>query len=255
MVERAVPGFLPSVHGLHFANAFPPGPTLRFGPFDSRLIGVGDAAAGLCGGMTMPARDLWAARVPAPPETEPPANGSRRFNALVRRQVQSLDWLRVPIWYAVLALVHAEQGTAAPHAASALGGSSSRGPIHRNSVRVPTIEREWPRVRAEIDAGRPCLLELIRVGGVSPAALARNHQVLARAYEEASSAAGTQVRLRVYDPNHPGRDDVSLELSIDVVDDGAPASERIGPRQSTGEPLLGFFRGPVLPNERVTAWR
>ena len=254
MVERAVPGFLPSVHGLHFANAFPPGPTLRFGPFDSRLIGVGDAAAGLCGGMTMTARDLWAARVPAPPETEPPANGSRRFNALVRRQVQSLDWLRVPIWYAVLALVHAEHDAGAPGAGSSAGGASGRWPFHRRSVRVPTIEREWPRVRAEIDAGRPCLLELIRVGGVSPAALSRNHQVLAWAYEEAMTASGTRMRLRVYDPNHPGRDDVALELSTGV-DDGAPAATRIGLRQSTGEPLLGFFRGPVLPNERVTAWR
>jgi len=244
MVERAVPGFLPSVHGLHFANAFPPGPTFRLGPFDSRVIRVGDAAAGLCGGMAMTARDLWAAGVPAPPETEPPVNGSRRFNALVRRQVQSLDWLRVPIWYAVLAVVHDEDASA----------SARAGPWRRGPVRVPTLEREWPRVRAELDAGRPCLLELVRAGGISASALARNHQVLAWAHEASTVASGALVRVRVYDPNHPGRDDVALELSSEV-DDGRPAAARIALRQTTGEPLLGFFRGPVLPNEQVAAWR
>ena len=34
---NAVPGFVPSVHGLHFANRWPSGPTLRFGPLDPRL--------------------------------------------------------------------------------------------------------------------------------------------------------------------------------------------------------------------------
>jgi hypothetical protein len=245
MVEHAVPGFLPSVHGLHFANAFPPGPTFRLGPFDSRLVGVGDASAGLCGGMALSARDLWAAGVAAPSETEPPANGSRRFNALVRRQVQSLDWLRVPVWYAVLALAHAEVPASRP---------DPRGTLGRVPVRVPTVEREWPRVRAELNAGRPCLVELIRAGGISPAALARNHQVLAWAYEEAAADDAIHVRLRVYDPNHPGSDDVALEIAVDR-DERRPPAARIVLRQTTGEPLLGFFRGPVLPNERVTAWR
>jgi hypothetical protein len=245
MVERAVPGFLPSVHGLHFANAFPPGPTFRLGPLDPRVLGIGDASAGLCGGMALTARDLWAAGFAAPPETEPPANGSRRFNALVRRQVQSLDWLRVPARYAVLAALHD---------AGASRASGSRGPWRRVAVRVPTIEREWPRVRAEIDAGRPCLLELIRAGGVTPGALSRNHQVLAWAYEETASGSGTSASLRIYDPNHPGRDDVALVLAI-AADDGRPIADRIALRQTTGEPLLGFFRGPVLRNERVAPWR
>ena len=252
MVERAILGFLPSVHGLHFANAFPPGPTFRLGPFDSRLIGVGDAAAGLCGGMAMTARDLWAAGVPAPPETEPPANGSRRFNALVRRQVQSLHWLRVPVWYTVLALVHTEDDATAP--GSPARGRLRCGRFRRGPVRVPTLEREWPRVRTELDAGRPCLLELVRAGGISPAALSRNHQVLAWAYDEALTDGGMLVRVRIYDPNHPGRDDVALELCRSGGG-GRTAAARRTLRQSTGEPLLGFFRGPALPNERVTAWR
>jgi len=243
MVERAVPGFLPSVHGLHFANAFPPGPTFRLGPLDPRMMGIGDAAAGLCGGMALTARDLWAAGVAAPSETGPPANGSRRFKVLVRRQVQSLDWLRVPVRYALLAVLHSE---AAPR--------GDGRPAGRDPVRVPTVEREWPRVRAEINAGRPCLVELIRAGGVTPAALARNHQVMAWAYDETTDERRRHIDLRIYDPNHLGRDDVALELSV-AADDGQPVAARINLRQTTGEPLLGFFRGPVLPNERVTAWR
>ncbi len=262
MIERVVPGFLPSVHGLHFANAFPSGPTVRLGPIDPRVVGIGDASSGLCGGMALTARDLWAAGVPAPDGARPPANGSRRFTALVRRQVQSLDLLRVPLRYAVLALLHAEP-------TSRLALPQRRwlripGGLHRGPVRVPTIRREWPRVRAELDAGRPCLLELIRVGGFSPAALVRNHQVLAWAYTAddagcaeiaALEAQGGTIRLRVYDPNHPGDDDVALELSVAADDRRRPLAERITLRQTTGEPLLGFFRGPCPGYAPVDAWR
>ena len=40
-VSNAVPGFVPSVHGLHFANRFPAGPTLRVGVLDPRWLGIG----------------------------------------------------------------------------------------------------------------------------------------------------------------------------------------------------------------------
>jgi hypothetical protein len=217
------------------------------------VIGIGDASGGLCGGMALTARDLWAAGVPAPPDAEPPANGTRRFTALVRRQVQSLDWLRVPLRYAVLAVLH-------PDPPTRLGKVLGREP-----VRVPSLLREWPRIAAELDAGRPCLVELIRVGGPTPAALVRNHQVLAWAYRAAPASAdcadpadfargGGVIALRVYDPNHPGRDDISLEVAV-AVDDGRPLRERIALRQSTGEPLIGYFRGPDLRDEPVTAWR
>jgi hypothetical protein len=234
MVEHAVPGFLPSVHGLHFANAFPPGPTLRLGPFDPRVLGIGDASAGLCGGMALTARDLWAARVPAPPDDVPPVNGSPRFRALVRRQVQSLDWLRVPLRYGWLALVH--------------------GPLRRGPASVPTLTREWPRVLAEVAAGRPCLVELIRAKGFSPAALTHNHQVLAYACAVDDADGATRIRLRVYDPNHPGRDDIALEIAVSARVAAQPGGH-ITLRQTTGEPLLGFFRGPVPHDGPVGVWR
>ena len=77
MVEsNAVPGFLPSVNGLQFANRFPPGPTLTLGPIDPRWVGIGDASAGLCGGMSWLVRERFEAGLAVPPTTEPPANGS-----------------------------------------------------------------------------------------------------------------------------------------------------------------------------------
>ena len=70
--SNAVPGFLPSTHGLRFANSFPPGPTVRFGLIDPRWIGIGDASAGLCGGMSWFVRERFEAGLPMPTDTEPP---------------------------------------------------------------------------------------------------------------------------------------------------------------------------------------
>ena len=231
MVERSVPGFLPSRHGLRFPNAFPPGPTLRLGPLDPRIVGIGDASQGLCGGMALTARDLWAAGLEAPADAaEPPANGSPRFRALVRRQVESLDWLRVPLRYLDLQAFRPDP----PSGFAALVG--------RRPARIVAIEQEWPRIRAEIDAGRPCVVGLIRASGASPWLLSRNHQVLAFAYETTPGA----IVIRVYDPNHPGRDDIELR---------ATTADRRRLEQSTGEPLLGWFRQPYPPPRGVAAWR
>src|SRR3954454_9154031 len=133
MSERVVPGFLPSTNGLHFANSWPPGPTVRFGPLDPRIVGIGDASTGLCGGMVYTVADLFAAGLPVPADREPPANGSPRFQSIVRRQVESLAWMTVPLGFWMR---------------MALGGSFG-GDRARS-----TFEREWPRARGELDAGR-----------------------------------------------------------------------------------------------------
>lgn len=94
------------------------------------------------------------------------------------------------------------------------------------------------------------MIGLVRVAGWSPRALARNHQVLGYAYEEDEST----IRVRVYDPNHPERDDVELRADLDRRR-GRPLRTRIRLAQSTGEPLLGFFRQPSAPRPRsLAAW-
>jgi hypothetical protein len=223
MDTKTIPGFLPTTNGFHFANAWPHGPTVRFGPLDPRIVGVGDAADGLCGGMVYTAADLFVAGVAVPTDREPFANGSPRFNAIVRRQVESLDWLRVPVRYWLR---------------SALGGS-----FGGDRARA-TLENEWPRAKAELDAGRVIQIGLIRVASWNPWQLTMNHQVMAWGYAE----DGRGVTLNLYDPNWPDRDDVTITIHLD------PALRPTGLSQSTGEPLLGWFALPYSPAD-PRAWR
>lgn len=202
--SNAVPGFLPSTHGLRFANRFPPGPSLRLGPIDPRWIGIGDAAAGLCGGMVWYVRERFEAGLPVPADTEPPANGSPLFQALVRRQVQSLDWLRGPLRFWWMGAMNPERA-------------------ERRSREI-----EWPRIRADVDAGRLSMVGLVRHSGLNPLRLTQSHQVLAYGYD----VAGDAITLGIYDPNWPGRDDVSVTFDME------------GTRQSTAEPLVGLIDLP-----------
>lgn len=223
MKEQRVPNFAPSTHGFHFANAWPSGPTVTVGPLDPRSFGVGDAANGLCGGMVYTVADLYAAHVPVPPDREPFANGSPRFKAIVRRQVESLYYLTVPIrFWTRMAL------------GGSFGGDRARA----------TYEREWPRAREILDRGELVPIGLIRVSAMNPYELTKNHQVIAWGYAE----DGRGVTLRLYDPNWPDRDDVTATLVLDA------ALRPSHLEQSTGEPLLGWF---VLPYSRrdPTVWR
>jgi hypothetical protein len=201
--SNAVQGFAPSVNGLHFANRWEPGPTIRLGIIDPRWVGVGDAKAGLCGGMSVFVRERFAAGQPIPADLTSPANGTPLFKAIVRRQIISLDFMRVPLrfWRA-----------------------ASMDPA---ALARRTLETEWPRIRADIDTGRLAMTGLIRHHGWNPMLLDRDHQVLAYAYETDGPAG--PVTLHLYDPNWPDRDNVTLHLSS------------AGLRQSTGEPLLGVI--------------
>ena len=66
------------------------------------------------------------------------------------------------------------------------------------------------KVRADIDAGHPSPLGLIKVKSSDPWQLKHDHQVLAYGYDLDDG----MLALRVYDPNRPGRDDVRLSLSV-----------------------------------------
>jgi hypothetical protein len=217
-VTNAVLDFRPSRHALHFANRFAPGPTVKLALIDIRWFGVGDAEAGLCGGMSFVVRDLFEAHLDPPPDTDPPVNGSARFNALVRRQIQSLDWLRVPLRFYDL-------GAFRPR-----GRTRWSALFRRRPVADVTVADEWPRIRAEIDAGRLAIIGLIRAQSANPFKLTANHQVVAYGYDVAPGA----IVLRLYDPNWPDRDDIEARV---FLADGQPARLE----SSTGEPLRGFF--------------
>jgi hypothetical protein len=227
----SVPEFLPSRHGFHFANRFPAGPTVTLGPIDIRWFGgIGDASAGLCGGMSATVRDLFERGAEPPPHHEPPTNGSSRFKALVRRQVETLDWLRVPLRFYDLSAFRPSP----PTWWSRL--------LRRHPAGNTTFEREWPRIREDLDTGRLVMIGLIRAATANPFRLTSNHQVLAYGYRVEPPV----VALRIYDPNWPDRDDVEARLI--VRPDGIRAES------TTGEQLLGFFRAPYGSRDPV-AWR
>ena len=201
--SNAVPGFLPSHNGLHFANQFEKGPTVKLGFLDPRVVGIGDASSGLCGGMCWFVRERFAAGVAIPGDRVAPPNGSPLFQSIVRRQVMSLDWLRGPLHFWL---------------ASGMGA----GPAAQR-----TRESEWPKLRAAIDEGRLPMLGLLRHVGWNPFGLTQDHQVIAYAYATDGPTGATTIR--VYDPNWPDRDDITLTM------------DAFGLRQNSGEPLMGFF--------------
>ena len=201
---RAIPGFLPSTAGFHFANAWPHGPAIRLGaripgpvPFELELR-IGDAADGLCGGLALAARDRWLRGEPPPPDREPPAAGTPLFAEIVRRQVDSLE--------GGLAIARFYRAGAAPSAVRA-----------RIAVRDA-----WPAIRRQIEDGRPAVVGLIHSASADPRRLGTNHQVLAHAYELEGSDG--RVTLSVYDPNHPDDDTIRLGLTLDEARTGVTFS-------------------------------
>jgi hypothetical protein len=195
-----VPGFLPSRSGFRFNNAFPRVPLRFIGIPGVIQIPIGDASNGLCGGMAFAVRDYFEAGHAPPPDAAPPKSGPL-FDYLVDRLLDSFDLPAGPVRYLEL------MNPALPDGEPLLRWLGL-GP-HGRAWRM--ARHEWPRIRSDIDAGRPCPLGLVLVKSLDPFDLKLNHQVLAYGY---SLDAGEKLTLRLYDPNHAGRDDVSLSLIL-----------------------------------------
>jgi len=193
-VERAVPGFLPSTAGFHFANRWPSGPLIRRairlpGPVPVELeVRIGEAANGLCGGMALATLHRWTRGEPPPPDRAPPEPGTTLFREIVERQVDSLE-----LGLAVVRFYRA-------------ASSSDR---RRAGI---AVREAWPTVRHAIDEGRPVGLGLVHVVSADPRRLIGDHQVVVYAYT--LDAPGGSVALSIYDPNHPDDDTIRLRLAI-----------------------------------------
>src|SRR5215475_5576141 len=138
---QARSAFLPSRHAFAFANSWPAGPAVAVRT-PGGAIGIGNAARGLCGGMVFAALDYWQAGR-NPPASQPSA-GSPLFRFIVRRLIQS--------W-------HIPHGVAAYY----------RGMLSSDSqLAGRTISRQWPRVRARLDAGQPAALGVVTVASANP---------------------------------------------------------------------------------------
>lgn len=224
MRSGEVAGFLPSRHGFAFPNRWPVGPA-----FELRVrylrIGLGEVSEGLCAGMCFAAADRYARGETPPTDAVPPLRGTPLFHEIVRRQLDSLHWLVV--------------------APTRFWLTAARLRLRRWTVRDQV--RQWLAIRGEIDAGRPAMLGLVRTANVNPFSLTVNHAVLGFAYE----AGPAEAIIRVYDPNHPGRDDVAIRLRIGsgAAPSGIPALAlpAVSLEQTTGEPLLALLHLPYRP--------
>jgi hypothetical protein len=191
MTSVRVPGFRPSTSGLHFPNAFPHVPNLEIDLPGGLTVPVGDAANGLCGGMAWTVRDLFEAGLAPPALTTAPGDGPV-FRYVADRLLDSLSLPFGPATY--LKLMH----PALPDGDLAM--------VHGRAWRM--VRLEWPAIRGDLDRGTLCPLGLVRAKSRDPRDLGANHQVLAWGYD----LIGTRLTLRLYDPNHPDNDDVTLSL-------------------------------------------
>jgi hypothetical protein len=189
-------------------------------------MAINDASNGLCGGMVFAARDYFEAGAEPPADTTTPAADSPLFRFLVQRLIDSWNLPEGALRYLYL---------------------MNPGLPDRESWFEPwahgrswiMAEREWPNVRADLDAGRLSPLGLIRVKSWNPMDLAHQHQVLAYGYDQ----TGDAVTIHVYDPNHPNEDDVALTVSLQ---DGQ-ATATYAPVDQDFPALYCFFRVAYRP--------
>jgi hypothetical protein len=222
--------FQPSVNGFAFENSWPNEPAVSvasaFGD-----INIGNASAGLCGGMVFAALDYWYAGMVPP--SDQPAPKSALYKFLVQRIIDS--W-HVPTgvaqYFSWMNLPDGDAGfTAFGHRVVVEHGISGR-----------TILQQWPLIRADLDRGIPSALGVVTVASHNPADLGHNHQVLACGYD----VDGSAVTVRVYDPNSGQSDGVTI-----AFDTSAPAkATTFTTNIDIGHPVRGFFRtaySPVKP--------
>jgi hypothetical protein len=225
----SVPNFLPSTAGLHFLNYFPHEPELVVHLPLGKTLPIGDAANGLCGGMAFTVRDYFESHQTIPPDTDPPAAGSPLYTFIVRRLFDSFNLplgLNRYIQLMEPAFPDASQTAFVPSRASVM------------------LTTEWPRIRADLDAGHPVPLGLIKVISTSLTDLCKHHQVLAYGYDLADDG---DLALHLYDPNYPNNDDVQLRLNV------SSASVPVPLTYSPTETVFCFFRTHYSPKQPPSA--
>jgi hypothetical protein len=217
-------GFLPSRDGFAFTNAWPPGPAVTVPtPLRGAGIGIGNTAAGLCGGMIFAALDYWHAGEPPPADRPEPGSPLQQY--IVRRLIGS--------WHIPTGVARYYQWMNLPDGDREItAGGRPLGKTVRG-VSWRTIAGQWPRIRASLDDGIPAPLGLVTVASANPAMLRHNHQALAFGYD----LSGREVTLRVYDPNSGQDDGVSIRFDASSPERATAFSHNL----NLGWPVRGFF--------------
>jgi len=219
--------FQASHDGFAFTNAWPSEPAVVV-PTPFGQISIGNAAAGLCGGMVFAALDYWNAGI-APPSARPaPADPLYRY--IVRRLTDS--------WHLPAGVAQYYQWMNLPDGDTGFD-LLGRHVVTERGVAWHTIQEQWPQIAADLDSATPAALGVVTVASANPADLGANHQVLAYAYE----AAASQVTVRVYDPNSGRNDGIYIRF-----DPRAPTQPtKFAHNLSIADPVRGFFRTAYAP--------
>ena len=160
--------------------------------------------------MAFAARDRFERGDEGTPDTTPPLPGTPLFTEIVDRQFASFGrFFSVPLRFW-------------------LASAGSQAARDRETVRDA-----WPAIKASIDGAAPPMVGIVRLAGWNPLHLGLGHQVVAYRYEESA----TGFTIWIYDPNYPGRDDVTL--SVERRPDGSYAM-----RQVPDEPVVGLLALP-----------
>jgi len=219
--------FLPSSDGFAFTNAWPSEPAVTrqtpFGP-----INIGNAAAGLCGGMVFAALDYWHAGIAAPAARPGPDQPLYQF--LVQRLVDS--------WHIPAGVAQYYQWMGLPDGDTSFSALGHQVVIDRG-LAWRTIQAQWPQIAADLDRGIPSALGLVTVESTNPADLSLCHQVLAYGYDPSPA----RITVRVYDPNS-GRND-GIHIQFDPRTPGQPTV--FTHNVNIGHPIRGFFRTAYAP--------
>lgn len=172
--------FRPSVHGCEFGNSETVRLPIKLGP-----VPVARVTGGLCGGMVLDSLRSWQRN--QPPAGRSSADLSRVFGAQLRSfQIPSAPWR-------YLRLQH-------PRATEQRREANARA--------LDVISRH-------VRQGQPVPVALVCRLSRNPFALAAHHMVLAYRLIEPSSRSAT---FAVYDPNHPGDDNIRLRISAERIE-------------------------------------
>lgn len=188
--------FKPSVHGFMFGNTFKDGPLGSLAMFGST---AGSSRYGLCGGMSAAALDLFLAARPRPSAQTPPKANTPLYAYLLRRQLDSLgsEFALIRRFADAMAL-------------------ETFGPSGLAAMSVKGVDD----IAAALSASQPAPIGLVHSNTGKLEALWHNHQVLG--YQQVATAPTTNTppstfTFRIYDPNFPRNDEVTLCVTLQPV--------------------------------------
>jgi hypothetical protein len=243
ILSRSVAGFLPSTSGFHFSNSnFAHVPDLTLGVLGQQ-IKIGDASNGLCGGMAFAVRDYFETGKPIPSDKTNPSSGTL-FDYLVARLFDSFNLPLPPPPPPAPPFVPITTPIPpfGPGPATYLWLMDPALPDHEtvasNTGFAPhgrawvMVHDTWPKIKVDIDNNTLSPCALIEILSLDPTQMGHNHQVLAYGYD----LDGTDLAIRVYDPNRNDNDQVTMSLSVADPQHTTPVV------YSDGSPVWCFFQ-------------